>query len=698
MIATLAVLTPNFARFAIVGAIVLIAFYLVMFAVQMVLLVRNPQSYVSTLASLEASRGLVGSLLMMSFGCGVVLVQYLTRRFRLAITLAVASVMLSMLAQYVWPWDFLMPSVDLVQDTGFKADSIGAALIPPIQANDQATLRGGTPLKQVQGNIDFKNNPKGYIIQIGAIDSHLKTADGQNIALQTSNQQASVAYSGIIDPDAVEFGLGGVPILNMDTSYPFSPPLFDVDAGTYERYASTPLDFSASLDCTAYKYVVVTELPLTKGARFDRGSEHLVVTDVLDQPNGVDLILRQRKVHLLFAPKGQDTNAYQQQSQNSVIYVLLNKARRQAVIQKRNTSFDFSITNEGILRNAPLRISFGPDDNNSRSWLAPQLDKAWLADAVLVRLDLTQVAKFTRTLAISGFRLDGKFNMPGYRDQPHVVDIDDLDKITLPHDATREQVRSYITDILVASRRLDDANEHDPQVGMLEKVGSQNVDLLIQMARDNHNYYLNHAVNTLAQPDHKDMIIEALATNHDLIDTIVDHGWQSDAKATLLAVMAQSKPNSGYYSSNWVIAVASLKDPTTYDSLKSYYIEDPNEDVFKALQPLPNFDMAGTVHAAWIKLRTNQAWRTRQVLLPAAQYGEPDAIEVAIKLLKRSDGYSRQEARKALREYTVATGATDADLIAWYEANRANLVFDPQAGKFVVRSSATPPAPAKTGP
>jgi len=696
IIATLAVLTPNFARFAIVGAIVLVVFYLGLFIVQMVMLMRNPWLYASTLASLTASRGLVCSLIMMAFGVGVVLLQYLTRRFALAVTLAVTGVVLSLLAQYVWPWDFLKPSMQLVQDPGFKADAVGARLTSPFQAVDQVSVRGGTPLKQVFTNFDFKGCPKGYIIKLGTIDSVLKSPDGKTLPLQQAGNE--FGSSGDIDPDAVELGLGGVPVLNMNNVYPGRQPLLELDAETYARYASTPLNYSASFDCTAYKYIFATELPLTKGARFDRGSEHLIVTDVLSQPTGVDLLLRQRNVSLLFAPRGQNKSAYAQ-DQSSAIYVLLNKARHQAVLQKRNTSFNFSPLNNGILRNEPMRISFGPDDNNSRSWLAPQLDKAWLADAVLVRLDLTPVATFTRTQAIPGFRLDGNFMLPDGGRQPQTADLDTLDQIALPHDATREQVRNYISDILAASRRLDRTDEHDPQMDMLEKVGAQNVDLLIETARDNHNYYLNHAINALAQPDHKEMVIEALSSNHDLIDTIVDHGWQNDAKTALLKIFAETTPNAGNYPIRWALAIASLKDPSTYDSLKNYYIDNPNKDVFQALQSLPNFDMAGTVDAAWKKLRNGQAWRSREMLQPAAQYGEPDVMEIATRMLKSSgDEYGRQRARKVLRQYTPATGATDADLIAWYESNKANLVFDPQAAKFVLRPQVTPPAPVKTGP
>lgn len=732
IVATLAVLTPNFARFAIVGATILIIWFLGMIVVQMVLVMRDPIAYTSIPFSLNESRGLVGSLITLGFGGTVVLLQYLTRRMALAIVLAVASVALTVLVQYVWPWDFLKPPLELVQDSEFKADAIGAKLASPFQTTDQVSIRGGTPLKQVMAHIALQDYPKGYIIEIEAINSVLKAADGQAIPLQqvSGNQ---IGFTWYLDPDAVEKALDGVPVLNMNNVYQRQQPILSLDADTYSRYASTPLDYSGKADFTAYKYVVVTELPLTKGAHFDRGSEHLTITDVLNEPDGVDIALRQRNVRLLFAPRGKDVDPGSQDT-GLPVYLLLNKARHEAVIQKPNTTFNFNPNGNNILINEPLRLSFGPDDNNNNNWLAPPLDQAWLADAVLVRLELAPVAAFTRTLEVPGFRLDGKFDLPTRRNQPRVADLDALDQITLPHDATREQVRNYIMDVLSASRRLDRENEHDPQIGMLEKIGSENVDLLIQLARDNHNYYLNHAINALAQPDHKGMVVEALATNHDLIDTVIDHGWQRDAEPVLLTVFGDANKGDSNTSmtggtvvgstvvtstngvitsfstsgstmptvfpdkNKWVVAIASLQDPSTYDSLKNYYIENPSDDVLKALRSLPNFDLAGTFDLAWKKARTGQPWQVRDMLQPAAQFGEPDVIEVATTLLKRPDDYSKQRARKVLKDYTPATGATDADLIDWLGRNGANLVFDRQAGKFVLNSpAAAPPPPIKTG-
>ena len=48
-----------------------------------------------------------------------------------------------------------------------------------------------------------------------------------------------------------------------------------------------------------------------------------------------------------------------------------------------------------------------------------------------------------------------------------------------------------------------------------------------------------------------------------------------------------------------------------------------------------------------------------------------------------------------LRTETPATGKNDAELVTWWNANKDNVVFDPQAKKFVLKPAiAAPPAPA----
>ncbi len=684
IVAVLAVLTPNFARFAVLGVILLIVWWICLFFLQMLMLTTRPQAYINTAPSLTTSRELVSELLVLGFGTAAFLVQYLTRHKRLVIALAILGVILALPLQYFWSWDFMKPRQHFVADHGFNAAAVSVSL-PAVSNADEMQLRGGSPLKQVNGTLTFPGKPDGYLIKVDSITSSLTDAQGHKI-----NAQAATQQNMVLNParDVLEAALGGTPVLNLENEYSdYAHPLFNLDAAIYRRLADTSLSYAGTVDCTAYKYVVTTELPLVRGAHYDHGSEHLSITDVLAEPEGVDLMLRRRSIQLEFAPPADEVNPMLADRSDSTVYLLWNKGRQQAVLQKRNTSFNAMGNMQGIWRNEPLRLSFGPDTNNGRDALVLPIDQHWLAGAVLVRLDLGPVAAFQQALVVQDFRLDGKMKSSGPLTARRAPDLAALERLSLPHDASREQVRQYVTDVLVASRLAASEGEHDPQVNMLEQVGAENVDLLIQLARDNHNYYLNHAINKLAQPDQKDMVIQALSTNHDLINTVLDHGWQADARATLLTIF---NDKTGSYPTRWLTAIASLQDPTTYPDLKNYFVAQPSEDLLKTLQTLPGFDLAGTVHMAWEKARNGPEWKTAEVLSGAAQFGEPDAVAVALKLLQSSDSYARQQARKTIKRFTPAVGKTDEDLVTWLKSNKASLTFDRQAGKFVLPPAASP--------
>jgi hypothetical protein len=97
------------------------------------------------------------------------------------------------------------------------------------------------------------------------------------------------------------------------------------------------------------------------------------------------------------------------------------------------------------------------------------------------------------------------------------------------------------------------------------------------------------------------------------------------------------------------------------------------------------------VDQAWKKYPDSSSWQVRELLQPAAQFGEPGVLDAAVKILqnKSANDFSRQAARRVLRNDTPATGATDADLIDWMAAHESALSFDRQAKKFVLA-----PAPA----
>ena len=73
------------------------------------------------------------------------------------------------------------------------------------------------------------------------------------------------------------------------------------------------------------------------------------------------------------------------------------------------------------------------------------------------------------------------------------------------------------------------------------------------------------------------------------------------------------------------------------------------------------------------------------MLFPAADQGHADALEAAVRILQKKDNkdnYVRRQAKDVLLKFTPATG-DDAALIAWHEANKSHLTFDPRAKKFI---------------
>ena len=67
----------------------------------------------------------------------------------------------------------------------------------------------------------------------------------------------------------------------------------------------------------------------------------------------------------------------------------------------------------------------------------------------------------------------------------------------------------------------------------------------------------------------------------------------------------------------------------------------------------------------------------------AADFGHADALEVLADILKQDEeGADQRRAAVLFRRYTPATG-DNAALIAWYEANRDRLVFDPKQKQFL---------------
>jgi len=419
IVAVIAALTPTFGKYAIVGASGLIAWWVAVLALQWARMYLHPDRIFEQAmnGSLEKSTSVAVGLMAILVCAAVVAHQYLSGRTFRSYIAGSAGVVAILAVQSLWRWDFLFLPVPRSNVPLFDVSAVVIALASDATARDVSEIRGQGPArKEIWASIESSGVPSMYSLRAKSIWPRLTRSNGSKLDVEsTHNTQLSMR----LNQDALVAALGGTPIANPDTwsaKGAQNTPLFVIDAATYGKDYDQPLNLSADIDFIGSKYLVTAEMPLAKGARSDQGSKHSVITEVLSQPDGVDVVLRERKPNLLF-DRANGSNAFMQEFIEGYrhIYVLRNKKRNQAILQKHNNfSFPFDqMFGHSRLVNDAVQVSFGPESNSKG--LTPELTPEWLADAELIRLDLTPVFEFSKQLMVEGFKMHGPFDLKGLK-------------------------------------------------------------------------------------------------------------------------------------------------------------------------------------------------------------------------------------------------------------------------------------------
>jgi len=264
------------------------------------------------------------------------------------------------------------------------------------------------------------------------------------------------------------------------------------------------------------------------------------------------------------------------------------------------------------------------------------------------------------------------------------LDKETLSSIKLPDNATREQVIEYvdqITRVLMRSPCMC-LLEGDSRVAMLTKVGQKYPDILFEKTDSPEKFYIIAAIDDLANDETKQMIINALPRYNGLAEVIVDKKWVQDAKEILVGEL-RKMPN--HLPTAWIRAVASFRDPETYDLLTAYLVNGSNKlRTYDAIRFLPSIDVPEAVTMAWDKVSRYDTYDKEQTAPVAVRYGHFDALETLVDSLDTSHPCFRYTAREAILWYTEARGRND-DLKDWFEQNRHRLFFDEKDKIFRVR-------------
>jgi len=283
--------------------------------------------------------------------------------------------------------------------------------------------------------------------------------------------------------------------------------------------------------------------------------------------------------------------------------------------------------------------------------------------------------------------------------KPRGPDEEALGKIVLPENPTKDQVREYVQEIENASRRQNTTGDQDPQIAMLKLVGPDNLDVLLDVLQERNRFgfvgyvYVMPAIKALIRDEDKEMILTRLPQQHELVKFVLGKNWTQDARNVLLEALRAQEQD---LPDEWIQAVASFKDPATYDLLKWYMTHGDNPwQTYQDIKTLPGIELSQTVAEGWDRVKgEGEPWQVQRMAGIALEYGHRDALDKQFELLGHADpemtfgmGFAPNNLQPLylILTYTDAQGTQD-ELRKWYQENKDRLVFDKAAKKFVVKT------------
>ncbi len=407
-IAALSTLTRSFARFAIWLVSVWVAVMAFGFVVQFERMIFSMETFMtdSQNTSLLFSRSIAAGLCGIVGGALVIGNQYLTRRMRTSFVILIVTVASSICVQMLWNYDFLKHPESAANTSTFRTDSVSVALNPKsVFANDALQFSPmSDPRTSISARFKFSAVPHGYQLEIADVQSELTFADGAK--LPSGKVTALPGLPNQWWASALSEAIDGVPVLNGDPDFgEVFGQVFSLDTSIFQERKSESATLRGTLSLKAKYLTVVGRLPLRSGARMVDGSRHVEIATVVKQTTGCRLILRERKLNLWSTSTFSQFNPL---AGDGGVYLLVNRARNQAILPDQNFNFDMASTllqATAMLVNRSIVLDFS---GSRRDKEIVSVDADWLAGAELVRVQAESAGTLKRELTADNFVLSPK--------------------------------------------------------------------------------------------------------------------------------------------------------------------------------------------------------------------------------------------------------------------------------------------------
>jgi hypothetical protein len=402
-VVVLAALTMTFARYALLGVCIFIGYSLVAIAASLLHLYFDMSSFlrVTQSPSLGDSRYVASTLALIAFAVTILTYQYLRRDTRGAWFGAGGAILVVFLIGYFWPWDF-MPHRNHLRQAEIDTSAVTVSIDPRSRyISDVYRLRSNEELKKsIFGRLEISGLPPGYVAEPGEVQASLKLSDGTVI---THRGHEYSNYVRKWDANVVQHALSGARILNPAKENATSVTLLSVKDDLFGKYSTVPGGYEAEVEFVLKSYDVVGSLQVKPKARYDRGTEHAVITQVLKHTGAATVLLRESKVSLFLAGDRHSDEPTFNPFGQPILYVLRNSERAEALLPEKDIGpgFEFLDLFQKRLLTVPLALRYSALTNRGQT--LTELNDMWFADAEIVRIEAKEVGRFRKSVKIDDF-------------------------------------------------------------------------------------------------------------------------------------------------------------------------------------------------------------------------------------------------------------------------------------------------------
>lgn len=696
ILAALAALTPNFMRFVLFSVLICVLYILSHYAISIAFVFIDPLALAARFSdtSLALSRIIAAKVLVIA-GCGVALVQqYLRRTMPVSALIVAASLLAYMGLPYAWSLDFMRPS-DPEKLAGHY-DASGARFLlqdGKLSVSDQFRMNRNKESRQkrIQGFLAAEGALPGYELRPSIEDGTFTFEDGFKAHLPKSQFKLDV---NSWNKASLQHVMGDFRAPESIFQRFNMEDIFTLSEDDYKARLSQRGRLDAKLDVDVYRYEVTGSTPLKEGGQIRVGTEQSVIMNILEEEDNFGVILRERSLNLQF-DRSKHSSSFLSPRNRNVLYVLRNNDRREFLIPEIDFASGFGgslgFRSKKLLNMESFRLDYilnlrGMDDT--------QLYKEWLAGAELVRIEAIKVDQFKANMTMDGLFLKSSSPPRLERTKTREQVSAELAKIELPENPTEEETRQYVHAIAKASEELNTFGSNDRQIAMLQKIDPRYLHMIFEEL-PKESFHLQYATLPMAGEANKDWIINHLYDYPWLVGAVWKNDWVEDARDQLLRVFREKRGqlrSGGYMPGNywnqpdvWLLAVASLDDPTTYAELVDYFVNEHKRlQNYRVIKELDKIDLDQTIARAWKIAKFEDTQEMMRMIPIAISHGEIDALRSGI--LDVLNGHEKEDhlikhVRNAVWRYT-GQEISDEELAAWFRSNAATLAFDREAKLF----------------